>query len=214
MRIDPSHLELLLKEAPPWTPLLNRALLLKPSELEPNELRYLRLRVGWTAAAAARALGVGSNVTVARWEGGARRIPRPTERLFRLWVASVLGTPPLRILLAQFRSSWRQAPAPVEIHLLPEEDRFEYRWRVCPRSVPRSLRRLFWDTDLHKLDLERYARYIITRVLEKGDLEDWNWVRWTYGEERLRETLDENRQVSPATAELWGKTLLPAREEG
>lgn len=214
MRIDPRHLEQALKEAPPWALLLHRALLLKPSELEPYELRYLRLRVGWTAAEVARALGVGSNVTVARWEGGARRIPRPTERLFRLLVASALGAPPLRILLTQFRSSWRQAPAPIRIHLLPEGDRFEYRWRVCPRKIPRSMRRLFWDTDPHKLDLQRHTRYIITRVLEKGDLEDWNWVRWTYGEKRLREALDENRQVSPATAELWGKTLLPAHEEG
>ena len=208
------RLEQALKEAPPWTPRLHRALLLKPSDLEPHELRYLRLQVGWTAADVARALGVHSNVTVARWEGGARRIPRPTEKLFRLLVASALGTPPLRILLVQFRSSWRQASAPVEIHRLPKEDRFEYRWRAYPRSIPGSMRRLFWDTDPDKLDLERHTRYIITRGLEKGDLEDWNWLRWTYGEKRLRETLEENRQVSPATAELWGKTLLSARERG
>ncbi len=82
-----------------------------------------------------------------------------------------------------------------------------------PRRIPRSLQRLFWDTDPQKLDLERHAHYIITRVLEKGDLEDWNWVRWTYGEERLREALRKNRQVSPATAELWEKTLSSARRE-
>lgn len=192
---------------------MHRALLLKPSDLEPHELRYLRLQVGWTAAEVARALGVHSNVTVARWEGGARRIPCPTERLYRLLVASVLGIPTLDSLLVQFRSSWRQAPAPVEVHLLPEEDRFEYRWRVSPRSIPRPMRRLFWDTDPHELDLERHAHYIITRILEKGDLEEWNWVRWTYGEKRLREALSGNRQISPATAELWGRTLLVAHEE-
>lgn len=213
MKIEPSHLEQALKQGPSWTPLLDRALLLKPSALEPAELRYLRLRVGWTAVEVGQGLGIGSNVTVARWEGGARQIPHPTERLYRLLVASALGTPRLRSLLAQFRSSWRQAPAPVDIHLLLKEDRFEYRWRVCPRSIPRSMRWLFWDTNPHKLDLQRHARYIITRVLEKGDLEEWNWVRWTYGEKQLREALTENRQLSPATAELWGKTLLPAREE-
>ncbi len=214
MIINPGRLEPILKEAPRWAPLLDRALLLKPSALEPNELRYLRLRVGWTAAEVAQARGVGSNVTVARWEGGARRIPRPTEQLFRLFVASALGAPPLRTLLMQFRSSWRQAGAPVEIHLLPEEDRFEYRWRVCPQRIPRSLHRCFWDTAPLKLDLKRHARYIITRVLEKGDLEDWSWLRWTYGEERLRETLEQNRQVSPATVALWREILLPAPAEG
>ena len=212
MKLDPDHLKQALKKVPPWTPLLDRALLLKPAALKPNELQYLRLRVGWTAVEVARALGVGSNVTVARWEGGARRIPCPTERLFRLLVASVLGIPPLCILVAQFRSPWRQAPAPVEVHLLPDEDRFEYRWRACPRSVPRSMRRLFWDTDPYKLDFERHAQYIITRILENGDLEDWNWIRWTYGEERLHKALSGNRQISPATAELWGRTLLVAHE--
>jgi hypothetical protein len=76
------------------------------------------------------------------------------------------------------------------------------------------MHRLFWDTDPHKLHLQRHAHYIITRVLEKGDLEDWNWIRWSYGEERLREALSENRQISPATVELWGRTLLVARVEG
>ncbi|MDA2912323.1 hypothetical protein MYX04_15495, partial [Nitrospiraceae bacterium AH_259_D15_M11_P09] len=60
-------------------------------------------------------------------------------------------------------------------------DRFEYRWRVCPQRIPRSLHRFFWDTAPLKLDLKRHARYIITRVLEKGDLEDWSWLQWTYG---------------------------------
>ena len=68
--------------------------------------------------------------------------------------------------------------------------------------------RLFWDTDRQKLGLARNADYIITRVLEKGDLEDWNWLRWTYGEARIARVTKENGKLSRDTANLWQNILL------
>jgi hypothetical protein len=68
--------------------------------------------------------------------------------------------------------------------------------------------RLFWDTDRQKLGLVRHAGYIIARVLEKGDLEDWNWLRWTYGEARIACVTRENDKLSRETAHLWQNILL------
>lgn len=207
MRVCLLHLEgTAAGKSPGWASLLDRALLLKPSPLEPAELRYLRSRVGWSGQELAQSLGVGSNITVARWENGARRIPCPTERLLRLLIANSLGGPSPRALISQFRASWRKAPAPVVVHLYPEEGRFEYRWAFPPKKIPRSLHRLFWDTDSQQLDLEREADYIIARVAEKGDLVDWNWLRWTYGESRIARGLNR-REVSPATAHFWRDIL-------
>jgi len=90
----------------------------------------------------------------------------------------------------------------LDVHLYPEEDRFEYRWVAPVQKVPRVMRRLFWDTDPRQLDLEREADYIITRVAEKGDLEDWSWLRWTYGVSRIMKAL-QSRGVSPVTVRLW-----------
>jgi hypothetical protein len=70
------------------------------------------------------------------------------------------------------------------------------------------MQRLFWDTDRQKLDLVRHADYIITRVLEKGDLEDWNWLRWTYGEARIARVTRENGKLNRETAHLWQNILL------
>lgn len=208
MRISEFHLQWVGKaETPLWAPLLDGALLAKPSILKPSELRYLRLRAGWTALEVAQALGVSSNVTVSRWEAGARRIPKPTERLFRLLMANALGRPSLRSLMDQFKCSWRHTTGSLEIDLYPEKDHFEYRWAGPPRKVPRTMHRLFWDTDPQGLDLQRYADYIIGRVLEKGDLAEWNWLRWTYGEARLARALRQNRKLSPATARLWAGEL-------
>lgn len=214
MRISSAHLRAIAASAhPPWLPLLDRALLAKPSNLDAEELRYLRLRAGWTASEIAHALGVSSNVTVSRWESGTRRLPQPTERLFRVLMADALRCLPLRSLVEQFKASWRYALAPLETHLYPERDHFEYRWAVRPRRLPRSMQRLFWDTDPRRLNLDSQADYIIARVLEKGDLDDWNWLRWTYGEERIASTLDRKPKISPATIHLWRNGLL-ARLEG
>jgi transcriptional regulator with XRE-family HTH domain len=48
--------------------------------MEPEELRRLRERLGWTQGALADALGV-HRVTVAKWEAGDRGIPEPVARL-------------------------------------------------------------------------------------------------------------------------------------
>ena len=193
---------------PPWAPLLDQAILLKPSRLEPIEFRYLRERASWNASDVVHALGVSSNVTISRWETGARRIPLPTEKLFRLLVAGVLTNVSLRSLAEQLKTPWRQTRAALRICLDPVGGRYEYRWTSPPRKLPLAMQRLFWDTDVHKLDLARHTNYIITRVLEKGDLEDWNWLRWTYGEARIARVTRENRKLNRQTAHLWQNILL------
>ena len=106
------------------------------------------------------------------------------------------------------KTPWRQARASLRIYLDPDESRYEYRWASAPHKLPPAMQRLFWDADMHKLDVERHTDYIITRVLEKGDLEDWNWLRWTYGEARIARVTKENRKLNRQTAHLWQKILL------
>ncbi len=38
-------------------------------------------------------------------------------------------------------------------------------------------RALFWDIDPETLDLEKHSRFIIERVLKKGSLEDWLYLK-------------------------------------
>jgi len=193
---------------PVWAPLLDQAILLNPSRLEPIEIRYLRERASWTASEAMRALGVSSNVTISRWETGDRRIPLPTEKLFRLLVAGVLTNLPLQSLAERLRTLWRQAREPLRICLEPDESRYEYTWAKPPRKPPKTMQHLFWDTDMGRLDLAHHADYIITRVLEKGDLEDWNWLRWTYGGARIARLVKKNLKLHRQTAHLWQNILL------
>lgn len=56
---------------------------------------------------------------------------------------------------------------------------------------------LFWDVDTSKLTFEKNETLIVQRVLEYGNLEDWNFLKSTYGLEKIAfvatklRTLDE-----------------------
>jgi hypothetical protein len=39
-----------------------------------------------------------------------------------------------------------------------------------PEALPQSLYRYFWEVDPAQLDPGKHARYIINRLLDKGDL--------------------------------------------
>jgi len=47
-------------------------------------------------------------------------------------------------------------------------------------------RSLFWDVG--KLDVEKNARFIMERILNFGDVEDFRWARDIYGSDKLKES--------------------------
>lgn len=55
--------------------------------------------------------------------------------------------------------------------------------------APKFARRIFWDTDYDKLDFDQYGDFVITRVFERGDVEDIRQCRRYYGDEHVREAL-------------------------
>jgi DNA-binding transcriptional regulator YiaG len=59
----------------------------------PAEFKKLRMRLGWSQAALAKALGVQRN-TVARWEMGMHPIPRMAVMLLDTWITHQAGTTP------------------------------------------------------------------------------------------------------------------------
>lgn len=54
---------------------------------------------------------------------------------------------------------------------------------------------LFWDVDPETLDLKRHTKYIVTRVLEAGTLEDWFLLCRTLTLERIIETAQSIRTL-------------------
>lgn len=60
---------------------------------------------------------------------------------------------------------------------------------------------LFWDVDLSNLDVERHARYIIGRVLERGCWKDWSAVVGYYGMDRIAAECQQMRTMNPIDLE-------------
>lgn len=56
---------------------------------------------------------------------------------------------------------------------------------------------LFWDVDQSSIDLEEHAAYIVKRVLERGQLNDWKLLRSYYGLTRIAEISMKLRDLDP-----------------
>ena len=62
---------------------------------------------------------------------------------------------------------------------------------------------LFWDCDVRDLDPSKHARFIIERVLSRGEVEDFGWVKKTYGEEKIKEVVFSNRTLDKKSQNFW-----------
>jgi hypothetical protein len=65
----------------------------------------------------------------------------------------------------------------------------------------------FWDTDLHKLDFERYSSFAIIRVLERGTEHDIEEIIRYYGKDKIISTITAAKRLLPR-AQLLGKQLF------
>ena len=45
---------------------------------------------------------------------------------------------------------------------------------------------LFWDVDQQNIDFDVHSQFIISRVLMKGTLADWQWIKKYYGKEFIK----------------------------
>ena len=63
------------------------------------------------------------------------------------------------------------------------------RYRLTNTKKPFADPRIFWDTDVDRLEYDRHARAIIERVFERGDVDDIRNCRRYYGDERVTESL-------------------------
>jgi hypothetical protein len=56
---------------------------------------------------------------------------------------------------------------------------------------------LFWDIDMELFDMDKCPAQIIQRVLEYGDINDWNTIRSYYGLDKIVEVCQNLRTLDP-----------------
>ena len=60
-------------------------------------------------------------------------------------------------------------------------------------------RRIFWDVDYDRMDIDAKWRFVIERVFERGDVEDIRQCRRYYGDEKVKEALLNAKYLSQST---------------
>lgn len=84
---------------------------------------------------------------------------------------------------------------------------------AIPTSVPASLHQFFWDVDAKKLNPRTHQRYVINRLLDKGNLEAARWVLKNFPKENIIDTFKTYRDFSPWNGAFWAHYLgIPEKE--
>ncbi len=81
------------------------------------------------------------------------------------------------------------------------------------KKVPKRFYFLFWDVEPAELNLQRYARYIIERVLEAGGLDAFLWIQNIYPTNLIAEICLTGRKISRKSKNFWSIWLNLEQEE-
>lgn len=68
------------------------------------------------------------------------------------------------------------------------------------KVLPKPFYKYFWDTDPASIDIEKYDKYVIERVLEWGRVSDYHWLIQEFGRDKLIQVLMQSRQLSIKSA--------------
>jgi hypothetical protein len=72
---------------------------------------------------------------------------------------------------------------------------------------------LFWDTDPKKIDFKKNQKFVISRVLQMGDLDDFKKIKKYYGLERIKNTAKEIRSLDKKSLNFWSFVFKTPKEE-
>jgi hypothetical protein len=60
---------------------------------------------------------------------------------------------------------------------------------MAEKAKPIFEKRILWDVDFENLDFDKYFRYVIERVFERGDVQDIRNCRRYYGDDKVTQVL-------------------------
>ncbi len=81
------------------------------------------------------------------------------------------------------------------------------------KQKPVFQRRIFWDVDFDKLDYDKYARFVIERVFERGDVDDIRQCRRYYGDAKVADALLNAKYLPKQTMYLAAAVIDREIEE-
>lgn len=71
------------------------------------------------------------------------------------------------------------------------------------KTLPKFLRKYFWDTDFFKINKKNHASLIIERILEYGDEKALKWMKNNFSSEKIKDVFCNSKNLSPKSANFW-----------
>lgn len=65
------------------------------------------------------------------------------------------------------------------------------------------LKPIFWDTDINTLDITRFNKYTIERILQYGRMEHINWMMQNFSDEEIIDAVKNSLIIDRKTANYW-----------
>ena len=70
-------------------------------------------------------------------------------------------------------------------------------------TIPVNLKKYFWDTDIKNIKPKKHQKYIIARLLERGNKEAFRYVIRNFPKSTITQTIKTSREFSPRSASFW-----------
>jgi len=80
-------------------------------------------------------------------------------------------------------------------------------------KLPESFREYFWDVDFDSLTLQESPQLILKRVLDRGKVDDLEWILKNYNQMDIKKIILKSRDISRKTATFWANVLGLNRQE-
>ena len=71
-------------------------------------------------------------------------------------------------------------------------------------KMPEFLYQYFWDVNAKELTTEHDGRFVMERILEKGNEQAVAWLNETFSRTDLEAVVRESRRLSPKSRNYWG----------
>lgn len=72
---------------------------------------------------------------------------------------------------------------------------------------------MFWDTRMEDIDVDEHARFVIHRVITKGDMSDWYRIKAYYGMTFMEKEILEMRHLDAKTLNLFCMLFKRKKED-
>lgn len=74
--------------------------------------------------------------------------------------------------------------------------------------MPMFVKNLFWEYDVNSLDYYNHKKFIIERVLEKGNKNSLSWLFKAYSINEIKEIIESSNNLSLRTRNFWNIYFL------